>query len=46
MAINFSNQTTSTIIQEYEYRVQALLSNLECLEAQLEVMNQNQIENC
>ena len=24
MSINFSNQTTSTIIQEYEYRVQAL----------------------
>ncbi len=43
MGINFSNQTTSTIIEEYEFRVQALLNNLECLEAKIEIFNQNEI---
>jgi hypothetical protein len=37
VGINFSQETSKSIIEEYEYRIQALLKKIEFLEAQLEV---------
>jgi len=37
--INFSQETTSSVTEQYEFRIDALLKNIECLEAQLEIVN-------
>ena len=37
--INFSQQTTSSVTEQYEFRIDALLKNIECLKAQLEIVN-------
>tara|TARA_R110002167_G_scaffold351211_1_gene563601 strand:- start:863 stop:1000 length:138 start_codon:yes stop_codon:yes gene_type:complete len=39
MGINFSSDTSKAIIEEYEYRIEALLNKIIFLEAQLEVVN-------
>jgi hypothetical protein len=39
MGINFSSDTSKAIIQEYEYRIEALLNKITFLEAKLEVVN-------
>ena len=38
--INFSQETTSSLTEQYEFRIKALLKKIEFLEAQLEVSNQ------
>ena len=40
MGINYSTETSKSIIQEYEFRINALLKKIELLEAQLEVSKQ------
>jgi len=37
MGINYSTETSKTIIEEYEFRIKALLKKIEFLEAQIEV---------
>jgi len=37
MGINYSTETSKSIIEEYEFRIQALLKKIEFLEAQIEV---------
>jgi len=37
MGINYSTQTSKSIIEEYEFRIKALLKKIEFLEAQIEV---------
>jgi len=37
MGINYSTETSKTIIEEYEFRIEALLKKIEFLEAQIEV---------
>jgi uncharacterized coiled-coil protein SlyX len=39
MIRNQSHQTKDTLITEYEYRIEALISKISFLEAQLEVLN-------
>ena len=39
VGINFSQETTSSTVQQYEFRIEALLKKIEFLEAQLEVLN-------
>ena len=36
---NQSHQTKDTLIIEYEYRIEALISKISFLEAQIEVLN-------
>ena len=40
MGINYSTETSKSIIEEYEFRIKALLKKIEFLEAQLEVSKQ------
>ena len=40
MGINYSQQTTNSVVDQYEFRIDALLKKIEFLEAQLEVSNQ------
>jgi hypothetical protein len=37
VGINFSQETTSSTVQQYEFRIEALLKKIEFLEAQIEV---------
>jgi hypothetical protein len=37
MTNNFSQQTSNTLIQEYQFRVEALSKRIEQLQAQIEV---------
>ena len=39
MGINFSSDTSKAIIEEYEYRIEALLNKITFLEAKLEIVN-------
>ena len=39
MGINYSTETSKSIIEEYEFRINALLEKINFLEAQLEVVN-------
>ena len=39
MKTNQSHQTKDTLIKEYEYRIEALISKITFLEAQLEVVS-------
>jgi|TARA_R110000787_G_scaffold234783_2_gene341630 hypothetical protein len=36
---NYSHETKDSLILEYQYRVEALMSKIDFLEAQLEVVN-------
>lgn len=40
MGINYSTETSKSIIQEYEFRINALLKKIEFLEAKLEISKQ------
>ena len=40
MGINYSKETSKSIIEEYEFRINALLKKIEFLEAQIEVSKQ------
>lgn len=40
MGINYSKETSKSIIEEYEFRIKALLRKIEFLEAQIEVSKQ------
>jgi hypothetical protein len=40
VGINFSQETARSVIEQYEFRVGALLKKIEFLEAQLEVSKQ------
>ena len=37
MGINYSQQTTNSVVEQYEFRIDALLKRIEFLEAQIEV---------
>tara|TARA_R100001198_G_scaffold91440_1_gene69682 strand:+ start:136 stop:273 length:138 start_codon:yes stop_codon:yes gene_type:complete len=37
MGINYSQQTTNSVVDQYEFRIDALLKKIEFLEAQIEV---------
>jgi hypothetical protein len=37
VGINFSQQTTNSVVEQYEFRIDALLKKIEFLEAQIEV---------
>ena len=39
MRTNYSQQTKDTLIEEYEYRIEALQIKIEFLKAQLEINN-------
>ncbi len=40
---NFSHQTKDTLILEYKYKVEALTSKLNVLEAKIEILHNNNI---
>ena len=37
VGINFSQKTTHSVVEQYEFRIEALLKKIEFLEAQIEV---------
>ena len=40
---NFSHQTKDTLLLEYKYKVEALTSKLNVLEAKIEILHNNNI---
>ena len=41
MRTNYSHQTKDSLMLEYTYRIEALMSKIQFLEAQLEIEKQN-----
>jgi hypothetical protein len=37
MGVNYSQETTKSVVEQYEFRIDALLKRIEFLEAQIEV---------
>ena len=37
MGVNYSQETTKSVVEQYEFRIDALLKKIEFLEAQIEV---------
>ena len=40
MGVNYSQETTKSVVEQYEFRIDALLKRIEFLEAQIEVSKQ------